>query len=388
MATIRKRGDKWYAEVRRKGAPSQSKTFSKKGDASAWARQIENDIDRGKVPQSRSGVTLTLAEALDRYVRTRTAMKSHPEREERRALQLARSPLGEMTLSAISPKTISAYRNLRLNPPRETKLKPVSAGTVRLELSLLSDLFTTAINEWDLPLEYNPVALVKKPKPAPARDRRLREEPLIEEEAVDSGANRGTKAFDTAAQERIKNRPQWAPWVTRATGEEQLLLQGAWGSGNPDLLPAILLALDTTMRQSQLLNLEWNQVDMANRRFTLVGKDGKAVQTPIRRDALSILKILRKASGTRDRVFESTVQALRHAFHRLKKRIRITNLRWHDLRHEGCSRLGDLGATAPQLAAVSQHKTLAMVSRYTHLGLQATTSAIDRLEDDRDGGRQ
>lgn len=381
MASIRQRGKRWQAEVRRKGALPQRKTFAKKGDATAWARRVEADLDAGKIQPSRSATLLTLGDALERYIRTRTAMKRHPEREARRARQLAATPLGAMRLSDVQPVHIAAYRDLRLDPPPETKLKPVSNGTVRLELALLSDLFNTAITEWAIGLPFNPVSLVKKPKPPPARDRRLREQPLLEPEASDSNTNLGDKAYATAARSRIEQRPQWAPWVERASGEERLLLEGAWGSGNQDLLPAILLAINTTLRQSTLLDMTWDQVDLENRTFTFLGKDGRSIATPIRRDSLAILSILRHTPGPDGRLFGTSSSAIRYAFHRLKSRLRLKDLRWHDLRHEGCSRLGDLGASAPQLAAVSQHKTLAMVSRYTHLGVRATIDAIDRLDD-------
>lgn len=383
MATIRKRGNTWFAEVRRKGAPAQRKTFLKKGEAVAWARRVETDIDAGRVYPSGNTARLTLAEALDRYVRTRTPMKRHPEREARRARQLAATPLGVKPLSKITPEDISAYRDIRLAPPPETGLKPVSNSTVRLELALMSDLFNTAISEWGLGLAFNPVAVVRKPKPAPARDRRLRDEPLLEKIETQAHENRGEKAFVTAAAARIRHRPHWAPWIERSSGEERMLLEGAWGSGNEDLLPAILLAVDTTLRQSTLLNMRWDQVDLANRTFTFIGKDGRATQTPIRKDSMAILEVLRQLHPSEPRLFATAASSIRYAFHRLVKRLRLKDLRWHDLRHEGCSRLGDLGASAPQLAAVSQHKTLGMVARYTHLSPRATLDALDRLDDTR-----
>ena len=48
MATFSKRGDlQWQAKIRRSEYPFQSKTFSTKAEAEAWARQIETEMDRG-----------------------------------------------------------------------------------------------------------------------------------------------------------------------------------------------------------------------------------------------------------------------------------------------------------------------------------------------------
>ncbi|GAU08880.1 DUF2188 domain-containing protein [Desulfoplanes formicivorans] len=47
MATFTKRGKgQWQVKIRRKGCPLQTKTFETKGDAEAWAREIESEMDR------------------------------------------------------------------------------------------------------------------------------------------------------------------------------------------------------------------------------------------------------------------------------------------------------------------------------------------------------
>ncbi|OYV30938.1 MAG: site-specific recombinase, partial [Thiomonas sp. 20-64-9] len=49
MAYITHRPAGWCAQVRRKGAPSISRTFDLKADAEAWAREIERELQRGNV---------------------------------------------------------------------------------------------------------------------------------------------------------------------------------------------------------------------------------------------------------------------------------------------------------------------------------------------------
>ena len=59
---------------------------------------------------------------------------------------------------------------------------------------------------------------------------------------------------------------------------------------------------------------------------------------------------------------------LYHVFEAACKRAGIDNFTWHDLRHEALSRLAERGdMTVLELAAVSGHKTLQMLKRYTHL---------------------
>lgn len=55
------------------------------------------------------------------------------------------------------------------------------------------------------------------------------------------------------------------------------------------------------------------------------------------------------------------------AFGRTCRRAGCNDLRFHDLRHEAASRLFEKGLNPMQLAAISGHKTLEMLKRYTHL---------------------
>ena len=70
MASIRKRGElQWQAEIRRKGFPDQRKTLNTRAEAEAWARQIENEMDRGIFVSRAEAESTTLSAALERYER-------------------------------------------------------------------------------------------------------------------------------------------------------------------------------------------------------------------------------------------------------------------------------------------------------------------------------
>src|SRR4028119_2071579 len=84
MAAIRKRGDKWQVQVRRKGCPPQSRSFSQKADAQAWARSVELQADRGELSSNAASLTqLTLGDLIRRYLqevvpRKRSSMNEAP----------------------------------------------------------------------------------------------------------------------------------------------------------------------------------------------------------------------------------------------------------------------------------------------------------------------
>jgi len=65
MATLVKRGDRWRAQVRRLGQAPLSKTFASRGEAAAWARDVENKIDRGQSVEP--GRKLTFSNVLSAY---------------------------------------------------------------------------------------------------------------------------------------------------------------------------------------------------------------------------------------------------------------------------------------------------------------------------------
>ena len=76
MATIDQRGDgQWRARVRRAGYPEVCKTFIRRSDATAWARKIESEQERGQWRDNSEAERTALGEALTRYKIEVTAKK-------------------------------------------------------------------------------------------------------------------------------------------------------------------------------------------------------------------------------------------------------------------------------------------------------------------------
>ena len=138
MATIRKRGNlQWEARIRRKGWPVTCKTFNTKLDAEKWARDVENDMDRGVFISRTEAERTTLSEALDRYITEYIPHLAHPHKEELKAKALQRRPLASKFMAGIRSKDIADFI-------RERQAEGVSGNTIRLDLALLSRLFNVA----------------------------------------------------------------------------------------------------------------------------------------------------------------------------------------------------------------------------------------------------
>lgn len=328
MATIRKRGDyQWQAIVKRKGVGFVSKTFLTRRDAEDWGKITEADMVRGAYIRRADAERMTLAELIESF-KTDFAPRHYRAREDRKEawrFQLDRlaDGLGKLSLASISQKEVGGYRDKRLKGTASRTA--VGESTVRKELYLLSRLMRYAETECGIPLPHgNPVKKTWKPSDGGGRDRRL-------------------------------DATEWAAFERECRA-----------SRNPWLWPAVQLAVETAMRQGEILGLEWNRVDM-KRRFALLQltKNGEARAVPLSSAALAVLDALpRPISG---RVLEMQRVTLYQAFTAACGRAGIENFTFHDLRHEALSRLAERGDfSVLELAAVSGHKTLQMLKRYTH----------------------
>ena len=204
-------------------------------------------------------------------------------------------------------------------------------GTVRKELYMISKLLGFAQNEKGITLPRgNPVEKIRKPSEPSGRDRRLTNE-------------------------------EWAKLETECKNSRNLWL---W--------PAVSLALETAMRQGELLNLRWSDINKKNRIAMLLdskklkNEEPRAVPlSPLALDTLNALSTGIKSDGL---VLMVERQTLYRAFQYACNRAGISDYTYHDLRHEAISRLAERGDfNVLELAAVSGHKTLQMLKRYTHL---------------------
>lgn len=318
MATFTKRQGKWRVQIRRDGFPSVSKTFIAKTDAEKWAREQERLIDRGELPtHSNERRAVTVGDLLTRYREDITPKKRSPNPERYMIGTMLAHPLALVQLRSLCPKNVTEYRDHRL--------QIVSASSVHRELAILSHAFNLAIKEWNIPLASNPVALIIKPSPNKARDRRLEGDELERLEA---------------ALTQVKN----------------LYIK-----------PAFLFAIHTGMRRGELLSLTWANVDLTNRTAYLpLTKNGHSRTVPLSSEAIRVLENLPR-NPSDEGVFPITANALRLAFNRVKTRAKIEGLRWHDLRREACSRFFELGLSTQEVQLISGHRDLRMLGVYTRL---------------------
>lgn len=328
MATIRKRGEfQWEAQIRRKGHPQLSKTFEIKVDAEDWARDIERDMRRGLFIDRRESETTTLLEMLKKYEEEVTPRKKSKDRELTRIAKWKTHKLANYSLASIKPKDIASFRDER----RKLKL---AENTIRLDIAFISSVFEHCRKDWGIEVE-NPCRKIKLPGGSKKRDRRISKN---EEEAL--------------LVHLVKAMPR-----TRNIKE------------------IILLELETGMRQSELLGIEWNDVHLKEKFIHLdETKSGDPRNVPLSPKALLIMKKLVRPIEN-EKVFKVTQDGLIRGFKKacklaIEAQIKpkagfLENLTFHDLRHEAASRWA-AHLESHELCKMFGWKTMQMALRYYH----------------------
>ncbi len=317
MATIIYRGNKWQIRVRRRGYPDVAKSFDLKEDAVKWARRIERQMDLGEFSPTEV-TTVTLGELLDRYEREVTPKKRGAAQEHYRLVIIKADKVSKLNVKAVTPSEVAGFRDRRLG-----KVKPVTALH---DLCTLSAVFEHARLEWSIAVS-NPVKGIRKPSMGEGRERRL-----IGNE------------YSSLLAELKQCR---SPWVA----------------------PMFEFSVETACRRGEALKLRWADVDLSRRLAVLRGtKTGGSRIIPLSSKAAMVLETLpRDLNGV---VFPVPTPTLRSAFEHACDRAKIRDLRWHDLRHEGVSRLHELGLSTIEVASISGHKTLACLARYSHMQVE------------------
>lgn len=323
MATYTKRGTSWKAQIRRKGYPNLTATFDTKAEAMRWAGAIEGDMNRSKYVDNREADRTTLATLLGRYEREVSKKKKGELQEKPRIARWLRHPLSEKYMSAITSSDIAAYRDERLKTG-------VATATVRLELALLSHLFSIASKEWHMEGLNNPCKNIRLPKGAAERDRR----PTTKELAA---------ICEKAKEIHIE-------------------------------LPVLIeLAADTAMRRTELVTLRRDQI-RGRVAYLEDTKNGERRAVPLSSRALEMIKAL--PARIDGRIFSLSPQTVSNYFPLACQAAGVKDLTFHDLRHEATSRLFERDLGLMEVAAITGHKTLSMLKRYTHLSPESLAAKL------------
>jgi integrase len=158
-------------------------------------------------------------------------------------------------------------------------------------------------------------------------------------------------------------------------GEFEQIRNAAVDGNTPYVWPVIEFAIETAMRKSEILGLEWQYIHWDERIAHLPEtKNGLSRDVPLTGRALHILRTQR--ADRLESPFPYSVPALRHAWNAVILKAGVKGLHFHDLRHEAISRFFEVGLSVPEVAKISGHKDFRMLSRYTHMNAAKVASTL------------
>jgi integrase len=344
MATIVVQAGKFLVRVRVKGSRPVAQSFNSRRAAIAWGAETEDAIRRGIYQYGSATRMLTLGEALTEYGKTVTPRKRGAKQERYVLAVLNRLPTRNRPLDQFTSADMAALR--------DAWIKTVSASTIQKRMALLSHLYTTARREWGLTID-NPMQDVPKPLVANRRERVASPKELNAVLAVSS---------DTVAS------------LAR-------------------------LACASAARLGELVALKWEYVDLAARVMTFpMTKNGTARTVPLVPAAIDLLTGMKPEGRATGPVFHTNVQNVSVAWRKAVARARrayeehcaeigevpdegyLVDLHFHDLRHTAITEFAEHGLSTLKLAAISGHKTVGMLARYTHINASRLAAELADLE--------
>lgn len=308
----------------------ESRTFDRRGAATAWIEKRERELAVPGAIERAKAEDPTLAQAIDRYIA-----------ESKRALGRTK----EQVLRSIKTYAVADMKCSAIGSPQLTEFaQQLSEGrapqTVANYLSHLSAVFAIAKPAWGYELDRQAMKdafVVAKRLNITSRSRERNRRPTPDEM---------TKIMAHFAEVK-RRRPSSAP-----------------------MREIVAFALFSTRRQEEITRITWADFEPENSRVMVRDmknpgeKIGNDVRCDLPAEAKSIIEIMPRAD---DRIFPVTTDAICAAWGRACQFLEISDLHFHDLRHEGVSRLFEMGLNIPHVAAVSGHRSWTSLKRYTHL---------------------
>ena len=136
------------------------------------------------------------------------------------------------------------------------------------------------------------------------------------------------------------------------------------------------------MRRGEICGLQWFDLNFERGLIHVRNtKNGKDRLIPMNATVRALLENQPKTSSyvfPSPRTGERLVE-IKYSFVRAIKAAKITDLRFHDLRHTAATRMGDAGADAFTLAAIFGWSDIRMAMRYTHAMEDAKRRAVEAI---------
>ncbi len=306
----------------------ETETFDRRTAATSWIKKRERELAKPGVITAYKAADPPLAKVIDRY--TEESLKEIGRTKAQVLRAIKNYPIAEMPCSTIKSKDIIEFLQSLTSQPQ----------TVGNYASHLASVFAVARPMWDYSLndrEMRDAIVVARRMGIISRSAQRERRPTLDE------LDRLLAHF----AERRKKIPQALP-----------------------MHKVIVFAIFSTRRQAEITQIAWDDFQKEHERVLVRDmkhpgeKIGNDTWVDLPDEAIQVIECMRK---TKPQIFPYSPDAITANFTRACKLLGIEDLHFHDLRHEGISRLFEMGWNIPQVAAVSGHRSWVSLKRYTHI---------------------
>lgn len=343
MATFTKLGSgSWRVQVRRKGRYI-SETFLRREDARKWALDAERQVDRGETPTpSRIARLNTFGDLIDLHIADMKEVGKAPGRSKDATLKMLKRQLGALSMVELDRERVVKFGRARA-------AQGAGPTTVGIDIGVIKLVIQHAAAVHGLAVKVEPIDL----------------------------ARIALKRLGLVGHSNERDR--------RPTEEEIEKLIAHFDGNERQIIPMgriIKFAIATAMRQEEICRVTWSDLNTRTKMLTIRDrkdprqKKGNDQRIPLLAvsgyDAMALIEEQRAIRGNEnDRIFPHHHKSAGTAFTRACRELEIEDLHFHDLRHEGTSRLFEAGFKIEQVSLVTGHRDWKMLRRYTHLRPEA-----------------
>ncbi len=361
---------RYRAEIRinRKNLPQhkESQTFGSKKIAAGWIAKREAEIEKN--PEILFGqeeiIDLTLTDAINKYLAEVGAEYGRTKIYSLKLIQ--KFPIARHIITEIKSSHIAEHVALRKRGIEKMGLAPIVSSTIQHELLHIRGVLSHAAIMWDVDIDLN---------------------------AFDKATSQLRKTRQISSSQKRDRLP---------TNEELLALtryfSQKWRKTNYSYPMHLIIwfAILSCRRQAEITRMELGDFDSLNHSWKIrdlknpTGSKGNHKDFNVLPSCKKIIESLTRTEvrkrmlgrGYSDRyLVPLSPKTIGAEFRKACKLLGIEDLRFHDLRHEGCTRLAEEGFTIPQIQQVSLHDSWGSLERYVSVKKRKEVITIETLDE-------
>lgn len=312
----------------------ESQTFDRKATAQAWIKRRETELAQPGAIAKANRAGVTVKEMIERYLNEYERIRPLGKTKRATLKAIAETWIGSLEDSQITSQVLVEYGTRRMHDDG------IQAQTVGNDLAHLGAVFAVARPAWGY--DIDPMAM-------PDARRVLRKMGAV------------SKSKERSRRPTLDELDRLLTYFeeTKARRKQEI-----------DMTRVTAFALFSTRRQEEITRIRWSLMDEAGQRVLITDmknpgqKLGNDVWCYVPDEAWRILQSMPRVA---DEVFPYNARSVSASFTRACSFLEIDDLHFHDLRHDGVSRLFEMGWDIPKAASVSGHRDWNSMRRYTHL---------------------